>query len=286
MNYTQPFSLFLLVFGLSLSVWGQKVQPEKATLSIWDPKLEKQAIVLYASFDFQEYFEIIPHFVSQYPGKELVIYTPENAQIAGFINRIHRDKATIDSILDIKFGDHINLCRSKELYKSYLHTMVPYIQENKCTIIPYGNLSNAYQNGNTLPIDSMKKDILQSIASSIKQHATSNVLIIQPEGYIPFSPYLEAQLQSLNMALTKALFVPLKEKENPGHEYLRRQNPYTNLDNVSYAKLSPKGKIKFDYLALHLSSKLLPQTSQYYHYLLLAKKPEYLPSLETACCKK
>jgi hypothetical protein len=264
---------------------GQKVHPEKTTLSIWDSKLEKQAIVVYASFDFQEYFEIIPHFLSQFPGNKLVIYTPENNQIAGFINQIHQDKARIDSILNIKFGDHINLCRSKELYRSYLNTMVPYIQENKCTIIPYGNLSNAYQNGSSLPIDSMKKSILQTIATSIQAREASTVLIIQPEGYIPFSSTLETELQTLQLPLTKVLFVPLKEKENPGHEYLRRQNPFTNLDKVSYEKISPKGNIKFDFIALNSRAKLLPQTSQYFHYLLVAKKPQYLPLVETACCK-
>jgi len=79
--------------------------------------------------------------------------------------------------------------------------------------------------------------------------------------------------------------VPLKEKENPGHEYLRRQNPFANLDNVPYPKLSPKGNAQFTYRNLQSNSRLLPQTSQYYHYLLLAKKPQYLPLVETACCK-
>lgn len=282
MNSKYINKFILSLFTLISVVYGQK----KTQPSIWTSESEKQAIVVYASFDFREYFEIIPHIVSQYSGENLLIYTPENKGIAEFINHINQDNSLMDSILTIKFGDHVNLCRSRELYKSYMQKMISFIQENKCTIIPYGNLTNAYQNGNSLPIDSMKKEIIQTISSSIQHNAATKILIIQPEGFIPFSSYLETQMNFLNIPLTKVLFAPLKEKENPGHEYLRRQNPMTNLDNVSYAKISPKGKIKFEYLALNSNSKLLPQTSQYYHYLLLAKKPQYLPNLETACCKQ
>lgn len=284
MKFSNFIPFVLILATVLLLGYSSSNSSDKSTVSVWDKNLTRQAIVVYASFDFSEYFDIIPQIAASDTTQEILIFTPETTRIENFLNKIHQNQSFMDSVIDMKFGNHFNICRSKELYRSFMEKMIPILNRGNVRIIPYGNLNEAYAKSPHLGIDSVKKLRLEFINSVIQNSKTNKILIIQPEGFVEYSSILESKLLSLNMPLTKVLFVPLKEKEKSGHEYLRRQNPLTNLDNISYSKLRYRGNSKFSYFDLQANSKKLPLTSKYYDYLMLVKDPKYLPVSDSGCC--
>lgn len=233
----------------------------------------KKINLIYAKYNFKDYFDILPEIMNKSIGDPISVYLYDNILFQPYFDALPRERNWLDTILDQKFCKSPAICRSKELARNQFIRLLPYIERNLLRIYGFKSANES------------KEEILFSLTERIVQDTNSTYIVVLPIGFVSAQVNLKESLENRGYQVNRVLFAPLKVEEKEWHESMRRNEPITALDGISYKKLKRKTRDHFTLLPIIQNVQSFPETSTFYDYLLLVRNPEYLPNPNVQCCK-
>jgi hypothetical protein len=237
------------------------------------PGESKKVTLLYASFNFKDYFDILPEMISNAEGNAISVYLYDDIRLQSYYDALPEDSRWRDSILDQKFCKPPAVCRSKELAGNQFVRLQPFIAEHTCSIFAFKSP------------DKSKDEVLLSLSERIAQDENTSCIVLLPVGFVSAEMDIKSALEQKGFQVQRVLFSPLAAEEKAMLEGLRRKDPKTALDGIPYKQLKKRSKGHLTLLPIHNNRQEFPVSSTYYDYLLLARNPQYLPNPQVQCCK-